>query len=219
MGIRPDKVHLIPSGANVRTIDVRDMKACRKELGIALESPLACFMGFVQYDIELVIKAFKVALSRVPDARLLLIGPVNPRVSALADELEISAFVREAGAVRFEEVPKYLGAADLLLMPVSDNLMNRARGPIKLGDYLAAGRAILANPVGDLADVFNNDEVGVMAGDSPLDYGAAMAELLSDRDRCASLGRRARKVAEEKYDWRFLAPQLEAVYDRARAGF
>jgi glycosyltransferase involved in cell wall biosynthesis len=58
-----------------------------------------------------------------------------------------------------------------------------------------------------------------MTPDTPEAYGAAMAELLASRERCLRLGRRARQVAEQRYAWRHLAPRLEAVYDRARAGF
>jgi glycosyltransferase involved in cell wall biosynthesis len=182
--------------------------------------PVACFVGFVQYDLELVIRAFAVARARVPGARLVLVGPRSADASRLASELGLAAAVQDFGAQPFAQVPTFLGAADVLLLPLSDNLMNRARGPIKLGDYLAAGRATLANPVGDLVEIFTKDEVGVLAGDTPEAYGAALADLLADRERCARIGRRARTVAEEQYAWGRIAPQLEEVYRSvvARAG-
>jgi glycosyltransferase involved in cell wall biosynthesis len=216
LGLSEERVHYIPSGANVRTIAVRDQGACRGELGLPRAAPIACFMGFVQYDLELAIRAFALARRAVPAARLLIVGPHNRHAQALIAGLGLSEAVQDVGQQPFERVPLYLGAADLLLLPVSDNLMNRARGSIKLGDYLAAGRAILANPVGDLTDVFEHDEVGRMAGDSPDQYGRAMAELLVDLPRTASMGRRAREVAEQRYAWSHLAPQLERVYERAR---
>ncbi len=219
LGLRADRVHLLPSGANVTTIDVLDQARCRAELGLPLDAPVACFVGFVQYDLELVVRAFARARAAVPSAKLLLVGPRNSDAQRRVRELGVGDAVLDVGTQPFERVPLHLGAADVLLMPVSDNLMNRARGPIKLGDYLAAGRAVLANPVGDLTDVFRADEVGALAGDSAEAYGDALAALLRDRDRCRTLGRNARRVAETKYAWRTLAPQLEAIYDRARSGF
>jgi glycosyltransferase involved in cell wall biosynthesis len=222
LGIRSDRVHYLPSGANVTTIRVLDPQECRREVGLAagaLAAPVACFVGFVQYDIELVIRAFAVARSEVPDAKLLLVGPSNTGALRLAEELGVGPAIVDAGPQPFDRIPVYLGAADVLLLPLSDNLMNRARGPIKLGDYLAAGRAILGNPVGDLVDVFNADDVGTLAADAPEPYGRALAAMLRDPGRCGLQGMNARRVAEEKYAWRLIAPRLEAVYDRARSGF
>ncbi|HVZ35020.1 MAG TPA: glycosyltransferase, partial [Polyangiaceae bacterium] len=131
----------------------------------------------------------------------------------------LEAAVNDVGPKPFSEVESYLGAADVLLLPMSDNLMNRARGPIKLGDYMAAGRPIVANPVGDMVDAFRSEEIGLLAPDTPEAYGGAIAELLADPARADRLGRNARRAAERRYAWSVYAPTLEAVYDRALAGF
>ena len=218
LGLEEARVHYLPSGANVRTVSVRDQAECRRSLRLPLEPPTACFVGWVQYDLDLAVRAFALARSRVPDARLLLVGPRSPAAHRLAQQLGVSDAIHDFGSVPFAEVPTFLGAADVLLLPVSDNLMNRARGPIKLGDYLAAGRAILANPVGDLVEVFERDEVGLLAPDTSEGYGSGLADLLGDRQRCLRLGRRAREVAETRYAWSHLAPRLEMVYRSAIEG-
>jgi glycosyltransferase involved in cell wall biosynthesis len=218
LGIPPSRVTYLPSGANVRAVDVRDRASCRRSLGLPEAAPIACFVGFVQYDLEFAIRAFAVARARVPDARLVLVGPRNPRASRLVRQLNVADAVSEFGSRPFHEIPEFLGAADVLLLPMSDNLMNRARGPIKLGDYLAAGRPVVANPVGDLVDVFAADEVGLLAGQTPREFGDAIADLLSDPRRAARMGAAARRAAEEKYAWKRLAPDLLRVYGAAAAG-
>lgn len=219
LGLREDRVHYIPSGHNVRSITPQDQARCREELGLEPGAPVACFVGFVQYDLELVVRAFARARAKVPASRLVLAGPPNAAARALVQDLGLGDAVLDLGLQPFERMATVLGSADLLLLPVSDNLMNRARGPIKLGDYMAAGRALLSNPVGDLTDVFEADEVGLLAPDSLEGYGDAMGELLADRPRLTRMGHAARRAAETKWAWRFYAPQLEAVYDRAIAGF
>ena len=219
LNLRKDRVHYIPSGANVRTIQVRDRIECRQALALPRAAPIACFVGFVQYDLELVIRAFAVVHARMPAARLVLVGPPHKATRDLVKQLGLDQAVIDVGAQPFAAVESYLGAADVLLMPMSDNLMNRARGPIKLGDYMAAGRPIVANPVGDMVDAFRADDIGLLAADTPDAYGDAIASLLTDPERCAKLGSNARRAAEQRYAWSQYAPQLEAVYDRARAGF
>ena len=191
---------------------MRDRAESRRAIGVAGDGPIACFVGFVQYDLDLAIRAFAVAKAAVPEARLLLVGPRNHEAARLVRDLGLAHDVVDFGPRPFAEIPTFLGAADVLLLPMSDNLMNRARGPIKLGDYLASGRAIVANPVGDLVDVFRRDEVGILAGASPEAYGAEMATLLADRDRADRMGRRAREVAEGVYAWRHIAPKVLEIY-------
>jgi glycosyltransferase involved in cell wall biosynthesis len=219
MGLSKDRVHCIPSGSNVRTIQVRERAACRQQLALPAHVPIACFVGFVQYDLELVVRAFAIARRQVPNARLLLVGPEHRSARCMIRQLALEDAVIDVGPKPFAEVDRYLGAADVLLLPMSNNLMNRARGPIKLGDYMAAGRPMVANPVGDIVDAFRTDDIGLLALDTPEAYGGAIAELLSDLARCQQLGHNARRAAEQRYAWSIYAPTLEAVYDRARAGF
>jgi glycosyltransferase involved in cell wall biosynthesis len=70
-----------------------------------------------------------------------------------------------------------------------------------------------------MVDIFKNDDIGLLAPDAPEAYGGAITQLLSDPARSERLGANARRAAEKRYAWSLYAPQLEAVYDRARAGF
>jgi glycosyltransferase involved in cell wall biosynthesis len=215
LGIARERIHFIPSGANVRTISVLDKRSCRAELRLPSDVPIACFVGFVQYDLGLAVRAFAVARRSLPDALLLLVGPRNREAERLIAKLGLSGAVHSTGTLPFARVPVAMGASDVLLLPYSNTLTNRARGPIKLGDYLAAGRAVLANPVGDLVEVFQADDVGVLAPDDAEGYGTALAGLLKDLEKTAWLGRTARQVAEQKYAWKQVAEKLIAVYRSA----
>ena len=55
-------------------------------------------------------------------------------------------------------------------------------------------------------EVFRDDDVGLLAGESAEEFGAAIVELLSDEERCTEAGRRARTVAEGRYAWSHLTP-------------
>jgi glycosyltransferase involved in cell wall biosynthesis len=87
------------------------------------------------------VRAFAVARQRVPDAHLLLVGPPHREAEGWLAERGLAAAVHATGPLPFARVPVAMGAADVLLLPCSNTLAKRARGPIKLGDYLAAGRA------------------------------------------------------------------------------
>ena len=92
---------------------------------------------------------------------------------------------------------------------MADNMINRARWPHKINDYLAAGRATVINPVGDIARLFQENAIGVLAPYDPDGFAACLGELLTDRERCAEYGAQARRVMVELFDWRVLGERIE----------
>ncbi len=56
----------------------------------------------------------------------------------------------EFGWVDYKIYSEVLSCADLFLLLQKDNNINKARWPNKVGDYLAAGRPILVNKMGEL---------------------------------------------------------------------
>ncbi len=113
----------------------------------------------------------------------------------------------------FEELPRYLACGDVLLLPFTDKICNIGRGPIKLGDYMSAGRPIVTQPVGDLRSMFQNDDpMGLLVGDKPREFANGICELLADPDRAEQYGRNARRLAEEKYSWLKVTERLESYY-------
>jgi len=74
--------------------------------------------------------------------------------------------------------------------------------PVKIFDALAAGRPLVITPRTETRRLVERHEVGLVAtGDSADELAAAMRPLLVDGARSRELGARARRVAEELYDW------------------
>lgn len=213
LGIDRRAVRYIPSGADVETIRPLPKKEMRKTLGLPENGKVIGYIGFINYDVECMIRAFPLVQDRFPDVTLLLVGQKYPITQQLCKENNITRGIREVGIVPFEELPRHLACADVLLLPFTEKICNIGRGPIKLGDYMAAGRPIVTQPVGDLRSVFTDDApIGMLAGDSPEEFAQAICELLSEPERAEQYGRNARRLAEEKYSWQILSGRLEACY-------
>lgn len=215
LGIPRDRIRYIPSGADTETIRPMDKIQSRKSLGLPENGPIVEFIGFVNYDFDCMIRSFPFVQETFPEATLLLVGQPSPLTPKLSKACGITKGIRETGVVPFEKLSVYLACADVLLLPFTDKICNIGRGPIKLGDYMAAGRPIVTQPVGDLRFVFDQSEpIGVLAGNTPEEFGRAVCELLADPDRAEGLGRNARRLAEERYAWPILAAELERYYER-----
>ncbi|MDR0358298.1 MAG: glycosyltransferase family 4 protein [bacterium] len=215
LGVDPDRVTVIPGGADLERFAPLPRDAARARLGLPLEAPLVLFAGFVQYDLDLVLESFDVVASEVPGARLVLCGPPSPVVRAFQEgHPRLAGRVLEAGVVGFDLMPAYLAAADVLLLPLRDSITNRGRWPNKLGEYLAMGQPVVTNPTGDVGALLERTGAGRLAGSDPAAFGDAVVRLLRDPEARRELGRRARATAEEELDYAILARRLLDVYGK-----
>ena len=124
------------------------------------------------------------------------------------------------GFVPNERIPLYQSAADVLLMPYQRSVATSSGGntaeicsPMKMFEYMAAGRAILSSDLPVLHEVLD----GTMAIFCPLDddgaWESALGKLLGDENRRKTLGQHAR-LAVEQYSWVRRAQRvLEGFYE------
>jgi glycosyltransferase involved in cell wall biosynthesis len=103
-------------------------------------------------------------------------------------------------------------------LTLCDTGANRGRWPMKLNDYMCVGRPTVATAVGDVTHVMQQHDIGLLAPDTPEDIAQQVLSLLDDAARRDWLGRNARRVAEEVFDWRFVTTELESLYGQVLAG-
>ncbi len=212
LGIDPGTILRLPGGADIENFQVRDARAVRGALGLPEDARILGFMGFVHYDLELVLRAFGLIHRRDPSAKLILTGKPSPVVGRIARELKCADGILDFGVVPYEKISDYMGCADVFLLPFARKQANIGRWPNKVGDYMAMGRPIVSSPVGEMKELFGAEPIGKLAGDNPADFADAAWELLADPEARAAMGRAARQAAEQRYSWEFLAQRLEQFY-------
>jgi glycosyltransferase involved in cell wall biosynthesis len=121
--------------------------------------------------------------------------------------------VMMAGAVEHRHVPEMLAIASVAVAPNISFFNGHGGSPLKIYEYMAAGKAVVATRTGQVAEVIQDGLNGVLveAGDK-LGLADAIIALLNDpilRDR---LGRQARRQAVEHHSWKQYARQLERIY-------
>lgn len=188
--------------------------------GLAGESPapVVLYQGQLEgaHHAELLVRAAPLILARRPETRFLVVGG-GRGLAGLKEEarrLDVARAFVFTGYLRRELVPQYIAAADVVVASFENNAVTRCKSPLKLAEYLAAGKAIVASDVGD---------VGMMLGDAGLlvrpGSVEALAEgaltLLSRPELRETCGRRARRRAENIYNWTHGAETLETAYARA----
>ena len=210
LGVQPSRILLLPNGANVTEIDPGDRIDARRRLGLPLDAPLIAYTGAIfERDALLMAKAFDQIHGKRPDSRLLLVGYCNVALEGLVRAPE--AVIR-TGPVSYQGLVDNLIAADLGWLPLRNSGANRGRSPLKLSDFMAAGRPIVATDVGDLGALLRREPIGRLAPDEPGALAEAVLSLLADEQERDQLGRNARQVAENKLAWSLMAERLEQFY-------
>ena len=213
-GIPQKLIRNIYSGCDTQSIQVENMQQCRDELQLPRDKKILGYMANFQPDQPMLLKAFAEIYRQRKDVLLLSAG------ASFADEMlqlhapDCREQIIQLGYLPFEKVTRLLGAADLLMLPMADVLLNRARWPHKFTDYLCAGRPVIANDVGDPPAFIEKHNAGKVAQADPTDLANKTLQALRDAELLKSQGENARKLAEDPLSWK---NQFEEFYDFANS--
>jgi glycosyltransferase involved in cell wall biosynthesis len=120
-----------------------------------------------------------------------------------------------AGRVPYGEIKYYLSAADVLALPMEDSIHDWARFPIRLGDYMASGRPIVSNAVGELRRILLERKAGIVVDVNDLDgFSEGILAFLRDSERGCAYAANALRAAREEMDWAAIAREMIEVYRR-----
>ena len=135
-------------------------------------------------------------------------GPARPGLEALAASLGVAERVQFAGLLAHADVPAAAAGFDIALQP---RVVDYA-SPLKIFDYMAAGRAIVAPDQPNIREVLEDGRTALLF--DPAREGAmwaAVARLLADPGLRARLGAAARAELERRdYTWRGNAARIVA---------
>lgn len=199
LGTPPERILITPTGVDLDVFtELPDGDVRRDALGLRdrfVVGWVGSFRGFHALDQVLD------AASSVPDASVLFVGdgPERPRIEALARERGVHAVF--TGTVPYSDLPGNLAAMDVALVVAGrDEVFHYS--PLKLAEYLAAGRAVIAPAVPQLSARLRDgvDAMLVEPGDIAGLTGA-LRQLRDDPAARARLGAAARRTAAERWSW------------------
>jgi glycosyltransferase involved in cell wall biosynthesis len=161
------------------------------------------------------------ALARRPDLRGLVVGG-HPgerdlaRLQALAHARGIADRVEFTGWRPPQDVAASLARCHALALPnVRSTISERYTSPLKLFDYLAAGRPIVASDLPAIREVLTDQVNGLLVEPGRADVLAdALGRVLDDRALAERLSRKAFDDAD-RYSWDARAGRLEPVLQAA----
>ena len=226
-GVEPARTVYLPNGPDTRlreqaVVSDEEKAALRARLGVS-DAPFALYLGHIPHgsDLDLALEALVLVRDQLPGARLVVagVGDGLPELQAQAQKLGVADHVLFPGWVEPEQVPVYLAAADAVINPYRDTLINRAKCAGKVVAAMAMGKAVVTSRLGESLAYIEDGRSGLLTrpGDSG-DLAQALLAVLSDGAWAADLGRNASEHIWTEFGWDVRIGEVEGVYRMALGG-
>ena len=146
----PHLIHVIPGGIDFNRFDLLKVNplAVREKYGISKNDLVLFFMGWI-YDFsglkEIILDMVNIK-EKYPHLKLIIVGEGDyfPELKQIVQNHNITDRVILTGKRPYEEIPDLIGAADICLLPVYNNEIMRDIVPIKMYEYLAMHKPVIA---------------------------------------------------------------------------
>jgi glycosyltransferase involved in cell wall biosynthesis len=173
--------------------------------------------------LDIVIKALPKILEQQP-VKLQIIGRGRSRqrkmLAKQIRKLGLEEHVIVQPAVPHHEIPELIASADICVAPLALNDRNVTQGacPIKILEYMAAGRPLLASNMPIVRELVREDVDGLLFSPSdPEDLARQANLLLKDAELSKRLAESASAHVREKFTWHESQKKLLKVVERLAA--
>ena len=189
----------------------RRSDSLRADWGVGPEDVVALYVGRLapEKNLSLVVRAFADMRTRLPGAKLVLIGD-GPLRAELARALPDAVF---AGMRMGADLASHYASGDVFLFPS----LTETFGNVTL-EAMASGLAVVAYDYAAACELITQRENGLLAPrDEAAMFCALAQELAADRQQVRALGHAARHTAEHN-DWPTIYTQFEqALFEVVQA--
>jgi len=211
-GVKPSKLVVMPNGVDPDLFQTgEDVSGYRRKLNLEGKVVFG-FAGWFKkwHGVELLLEAFRQPSLAETGAVLLLIGdgPAMPDLRAYTAAHGLGDHVVFTGPVPHNEVSKYLSLADIAVQPAA----NEYCCPMKILEYMALAKPIVAPRQANILDLLREDEAYLFEPGSVHELALALADLARDVQRREYLGQLAhRAIREREYLWKRNAARVVAM--------
>ena len=204
--------HIFDIPSSLVEADPARAAAARARLNLPADAVLALYVGSfaVYHGIDLLFRSLPAALAADPRLQVAIVGGSPAEIAARRRELAAAGCAERVhfpGLVPPDDLPHLLAAADILLSP---RIAGR-NTPLKLLDYLKAGRAVVAcdNPANRL--ILDESNARLVAPE-PAAFAGGLAALAADAGLRERLGAAGHRLYLDTYNYDRFKQRLAAAY-------
>ncbi|MFA6410991.1 MAG: glycosyltransferase [Candidatus Buchananbacteria bacterium] len=211
LGISKDKIVVCPDGVDLQNFKLSlDKLEWRKKLNLPLEKNIILYTGHL-FDWKGVYTLAEASSRLEKDDLIVMVGGME------SDRQPLENFILKKGLnnivlVKHQAptiIPQYLAAADVLVLPNSAKKVISVRytSPIKMFEYMAAQRPIVASDLPSIGEILNQNNAILVRPDSPESLAEGIKIALQNKDLCGKITAQA-FLDVKNYSWQNRAKKI-----------
>lgn len=211
-----EKIRVIPNAFDSSLFNKQyDTVPIKTKLGL-LNAFVITFVGTFQswYGIENLVEAFCFIVKKTPHAKLLLVGDgsLKEDLKIQVEKLGISKSVIFTGYINHNLIPQILAITDITVAPFRHLPTGFYGSAIKIFEYMAAGKPIIASKIGQIGEILEHEKTGLLIEPGNIQgLVDSIMRLYKEPNLMKRLGTNA-KVEAGKYTWDAYADKLIEIY-------
>jgi len=216
-GVKEERIFMAAVGADLKLFNP-NISGIRIRERYNIDNHLVTYLGQLhgcQY-VEQFIKAAKIVSNYIIKIHFMIVGDGYRQyeLKKMVADYALSDKFIFTGAVAHKEVPLYIAASDVTVACFEDNDITKCKSPLKIAEYMASGKAIVASNVGEVKSMLGG--AGILTNPSDAEsLSKGIWKMLEDNPLRECFEKKARQRAEEIYNWQFTASQMLKAYSIA----
>ncbi len=216
IGIPEDKIYVVPNGVNIKQLNERySGEKIRSQYSLNGKTVLS-FVGFFKkwHNLEMLLEIFNKIKEKTKNLHLMLIGdgPEQGPLKRYVHNHALQESVTFTGRVNQEEIPKYIAASDVAILPS----ITAYASPLKIFEYMMMGKAIIAPRQENIEEILTDEENALLFDSNDIqELKQAIFRFASNPELRKRLGNNARRtIFERSYFWEHNAEQVVKIYKK-----
>lgn len=203
IGVPENLIHVVPNGVNSKKFSPRQKsKKLMKELSLDDADLVIGFVGILRpwHGIDMLLDAFKTLHQEFNNCKLLLVGdgPIQEEIENIIGKNGLKDSVKISGRIPHAEVADYISLFDIAVSPRATFYAS----PMKIIEYLALQKAVVAPNMANIRDLIKHGENGLLFEvENAESMYQSIKELIQNKTLRIEMGQRALLSVENRLNW------------------
>ncbi|MHB1330552.1 MAG: glycosyltransferase family 4 protein [Minisyncoccota bacterium] len=201
-GVNADNIFVSPDAVDLEQFDIDASQTdARKKLNLPLDKKIVLYTGHL-YDWKGANTLARSAKFISSDILVVFVGGTEKNVKDFRDTFGAQSNILILGKKPYEDMPMYMKAADVLTLPNSpvNNVSSLYTSPMKLFEYMASGRPIIASDLPSIREVLNEGNALLVKPDEPKLIAEGITKILSNSTFAEHISKRSYSDSK-MYTW------------------